>query len=235
MTLSRQYDEIMDKITLTDEMRARILKNTGYALRSAEKPRRSAKRYALLAACLAVVVLGALLVQRFADIRQEPSFKADQQELQSSMQASSADEAPLEQSQPMAAANGMAEVTDAAALAAAVGFPVSEATMLPFAAEQTTYVDYWGGMAEINYTGGGQTASLRKSIGTADNSGDYNAYSASATVLVEGMELILKGAAEDSYTLAIWTDGVYAYSMSVSQPQNADAWAQIVKGVQVCS
>ena len=94
MTLSRQYDEIMDKITLTDEMRARILKNTGYALRSAEKPRRSAKRYALLAACLAVVVLGTLLAPRFADIRQEPSFKADQQELQSSMQASPVDEAP---------------------------------------------------------------------------------------------------------------------------------------------
>ena len=234
MTLSRQYDEIMDKITLTDEMRARILKNTSHALQSAEKPRRTAKRYALLAACLAVVVLGALLVPRFADIRQEPSFKADQQELQSSMQASSADEAPLEQSQPMAA-NGMAEVPDAAALAAAVGFPVSEATTLPFAAEQTTYVDYWGDMAEINYIGEGQTASLRKSIGTADNSGDYNVYSASAAVSVEGMDLLLKGAAEDSYTLAIWTDGVYAYSMSVSQPQSADAWAQIVKGVQVCN
>ena len=64
MTLSRQYDEIMDKIMLTDEMRARILKNTGYVLRNGEKPRRSAKRYALLAACLAVVVMGALLVPR---------------------------------------------------------------------------------------------------------------------------------------------------------------------------
>ena len=47
-----KYDELMDKIEVTDAMRARILRNV-----SAAAPKKTpVRRYALLVACLAVVL-----------------------------------------------------------------------------------------------------------------------------------------------------------------------------------
>ena len=103
-------------------------------------------------------------------------------------------------------ANGMEEVANAQALADAVGFPVSEAAVLPFEPQTVHYTSYWGQMAQITYEAGEQTAELRKSPGTDENSGDY--------------------------TLAVWTDGQYAYSLRLSQGQNAEVWQQIIMGVQ---
>ena len=52
-----KYDELMDKIEVTDAMRARILRNV-----SAAAPKKTpVRRYALLAACLAVVLLLSLI------------------------------------------------------------------------------------------------------------------------------------------------------------------------------
>ena len=92
-----KYDELMDKIEVTDAMRARILRNV-----SAAAPKKTpVRRYALLAACLAVVLLGAVCVPKLMD--------------------------PAPQGEQVAIANGMIEVADAAALADAVGFPAAEA------------------------------------------------------------------------------------------------------------
>ena len=58
-----KYDELMDKIEVTDAMRARILRNV-----SAAAPKKTpVRRYALLAACLAVVLLGAVCVPKLMD------------------------------------------------------------------------------------------------------------------------------------------------------------------------
>ena len=55
-----KYDELMDKIEVTDAMRARILRNV-----SAAAPKKTpVRRYALLAACLAVVLLGLPALQQ---------------------------------------------------------------------------------------------------------------------------------------------------------------------------
>ena len=92
-----KYDELMDKIEVTDAMRARILRNV-----SAAAPKKTpVRRYALLVACLAVVLLGAVCVPKLMD--------------------------PAPQGEQVAIANGMIEVADAAALADAVGFPAAEA------------------------------------------------------------------------------------------------------------
>ena len=120
-----KYDELMDKIEVTDAMRARILRNV-----SAAVPKKTpVRRYALLAACLAVV-LGAVCVPKLMD--------------------------PAPQGEQTTIANGMVEVASAAALADAVGFPAAEAAELPFDVEETTYTSYWGELAEIRYAGGGQ-------------------------------------------------------------------------------
>ena len=92
-----KYDELMDKIEVTDAMRARILRNV-----SAAAPKKTpVRRYALLAACLAVVLLGAVCVPKLMD--------------------------PAPQGEQVAIANGMVEVASAAAIADTVGFPAAEA------------------------------------------------------------------------------------------------------------
>ena len=187
-----KYDELMDKIEVTDAMRARILRNV-----SAAAPKKTpVRRYTLLAACLAVVLLGAVCVPKLMD--------------------------PAPQGEQVAIANGMIEVADAAALAA----------KLPFDVEETTYTSYWGELAEICYAGDGQIADLRTSAGTEDNSGDYTDYPAVTELTVGTVTAELRGEAAERYTLAVWTDGQYAYSLRLSDGQSTEVWQRLLAGVR---
>lgn len=197
-----KYDELMDKIEVTDAMRARILRNV-----SAAAPKKTpVRRYALLVACLAVVLLGAVCVPKLMD--------------------------PAPQGEQVAIANGMIEVADAAALADAVGFPAAEAAELPFDVEETTYTSYWGELAEICYAGGGQIVDLRTSAGTEDNSGDYTDYPAVTELAVGTVTAELRGEAAERYTLAVWTDGQYTYSLRLSDGQSTEVWQRLLAGVR---
>ena len=204
MTL--KYDELMDKIEVTDAMRARILTRVS----GAAKKKSAARRWALAAACFAVLLLGALTVPKLL----------------------TGDPAQAEPEQGVMIANGMEEVANAQAMADAVGFPVSEAAVLPFEPTAVHYPSYWGQMAEISYEAGDQTAALRKSPGTDENSGDYTVYPATEQLTVADLDIQLRGDAQDAYTLAVWTDGQYAYSLRLSQGQTAEVWQQIIMGVQ---
>ena len=197
-----KYDELMDKIEVTDAMRARILRNV-----SAAAPKKTpVRRYALLVACLAVVLLGAVCVPKLMD--------------------------PAPQGEQVAIANGMIEVADAAALADAVGFPAAEAAELPFDVEETTYTSYGGELAEICYAGGGQIVDLRTSAGTEDNSGDYTDYPAVTELAVGTVTAELRGEAAERYTLAVWTDGQYTYSLRLSDGQSTEVWQRLLAGVR---
>ena len=204
MTL--KYDELMNKIEVTDAMRARILTRVS----GAAKKKSAARRWALAAACFAVLLLGALTVPKLL----------------------TGDPAQAEPEQGVMIANGMEEVANAQAMADAVGFPVSEAAVLPFEPTAVHYTSYWGQMAEISYEAGDQTAELRKSPGTDENSGDYTVYPATEQLTVADLDIQLRGDAQDAYTLAVWTDGQYAYSLRLSQGQTAEVWQQIIMEVQ---
>lgn len=204
MTL--KYDELMDKIEVTDAMRARILTRVS----GAAKKKSAARRWALAAACFAVLLLGALTVPKLL----------------------TGDPAQAEPEQGVMTANGMEEVANAQAMADAVGFPVSEAAVLPFEPTAVHYTSYWGQMAEISYEAGDQTAELRKSPGTEENSGDWTEYPATEQLTIGEVSVELRGDAQDAYTLAVWTDGQYAYSLRLSQGQTAEVWQQIIMGVQ---
>ena len=80
------------------------------------------------------------------------------------------------------------------------------------------------------YANGGSMACFRQSLGEEDNSGDWNEYPAKESFTVNGCAVTLKGEA-DSYTLAIWQDGTYSYSLSLSAGQPASVWESIVEGV----
>ena len=68
------------------------------------------------------------------------------------------------------------------------------------------------------------------SVGTEDHSGDWNEYPAQESLTVNGCAVTLKGE-RDSYTLGIWSDGTYSYSLSLSAGQPASVWESIVEGV----
>lgn len=204
------YRELMEQVNLTPEARERILTNVQQADLSPQAkkvvPLRSKqqtwRRWASLAACLVVVVAVLVAVPL---LREQPDTAPPVQVLPPFRQVDSLD-----------------------ALSEAVGFPVTEVSKLPFDLVNTTYTAYDEGTAEITYTGpDGQTATYRQSLGTADNSGDDTLYE--DTQVVPENNATLKGQ-DQRYTLALWTDGTYTYSLRLSSALSADAWQALLDG-----
>ena len=200
-----KYDEVMEKLEVTPEMRARILQNVKTQMAEPCKKPNRLRRFAALAACLPVLLMGAI---------GRPKFLSS----------------PVPEESETMVANGMVEVTSKEELSEAVGFPVKSAQSLPFFPQSIYYTSYWGDMAQIDYANGGSTACFRQSLGEEDNSGDWNEYPAQESLTVNGCAVTLKGE-RDSYTLGIWSDGTYSYSLSLSAGQPASVWESIVEGV----
>lgn len=205
------YRELMEQVNLTPEARERILTNVQQADLSPQPekavPFRSQKqswrRWASLAACLVVVMAAVLAV---------PQLRAE----------------PNETTPPQLTGTPFHQVDTLAALSDAVGFPVTEPAALPFDPVNTAYTAYDEGTAEITYTGpDGQTATYRQSRGSKGNSGDYNLYPDTQTLPEQNATLKGQG---QSYTLALWTDGTYTYSLRLSSALSADAWQALLDG-----
>lgn len=206
--MKRRYDEVMDRVEVTDEMRERILGNLqkidlATAANSRVMRFPNIRKYLSAAACFAVLLAG-FFAGHMAGI-----FRPDEPNV--------------------AVVNGIVEVDTLEQLAAAVGFEVEEPPVLPFAAEETTYVSYWNELAEITYTGEGQTAVFRKSPGAEDNSGDYNTYSAVREIHMGPLTATLKGSGE-VYTLAVWSADGYAYSLCLSNGISESEWQHLIGG-----
>lgn len=204
------YRELMEQVNLTPEARERILTNVQQADLSPQpekvvpfpRRRQTWRRWASLAACLVVVVAVLVAVPL---LREQPDTAPPVQVLPPFRQVDSLD-----------------------ALSEAVGFPVTEVSKLPFDPVSTTYTAYDEGTAEITYTGpDGQTATYRQSLGTADNSGDDTLYK--DTQVIPENNATLKGQ-DQRYTLALWTDGTYTYSLRLSSALSADAWQALLDG-----
>ena len=205
------YRELMEQVNLTPEARERILTNVQQADLSPQpeqkvvpfRPEKQTwRRWASLAACLVVVVAVLVAVPL---LREQP------------------DTAP-----PVQVLPPFRQVDTLAALSDAVGFPVTEPSALPFDLVNTTYTAYDEGLAEITYTGpNDQTATYHQSLGTADNSGDDTLYK--DTQVIPENNATLKGQ-DQSYTLALWTDGTYTYSLRLSSALSADAWQALLDG-----
>ena len=101
-----------------------------------------------------------------------------------------------------------------AELAKAVGFDIKAPTV-PAGYEADAYIDISGELAEVFYVKGDDTLVYRVSRGEGDNSGDYNTYSGKKTVDVNGVSVELRG--NDKVNVATWSNGGFAYSVSVKQ------------------
>ena len=189
-----KYEEIMARVAVTPEMRQRVLGNVKAA--RAQKRKRLARQLTALAACMAIALCGWLVLK--------PN--------------------PAQEAEP--GVMGTFQIEEAATieeLSAKTGIPLKELTGIPFPVEQTQYVSYWENLAEVKYTGGSEELRYRKSQGTEENSGDYNVYDREETAEIGGNSVTLKGG-DEGFTLAIWTDGSYAYSISLTTPLSQEAF-----------
>lgn len=202
----KKYNEAMDRIRITKEMRERLLAGLCAADLSAAPAappvRLPLRRYLAAAACLVLVLAGAFRL----------------------MPAPAPDD-PLTLTVPDVVAYDSAQ-----ALSAAAGFSVSDVPLLPFEPESCAYTLLWKELAEISYTGDGKTAAFRKSPGSGDNSGDYTAYSDKDTLSLGGLAVTLKGD-DGLYSLALWQDAEYGYSLRLSSGISRESWVPILSAL----
>lgn len=204
----KRYDEIMDHIKVTGDMRSRILENIEAGDIAAERRRkqtgRTVTKLLSMAACLAVIIAAASA-------------------LRSPAQVSTSDDLQTNEGDTPGFVQGGADIVEpdsAAALSAAVGFEVNDID-LPFTPEQTEYISYWHELAEIDYTGEGKTACYRKAAGTEDCSGDYNVYTDVTEFEAGSITVTLKWGRRAVYSRYLDGRKLFLFSQPVrrSEPQ----------------
>lgn len=203
--MKKEYDEIMEHLQVTPQMRQRILEHIEEADLSTPKKvlRFPALKKALsLAACFVLLLAGVMALPQL-------------------LSRSEAELPPVLDSQ------GIEEVASLEELSKLVGFEIKEDFSLPFEVTERSYVSYWNELAEIDYAGEGQSAVYRQSPGTEENSGDYTPYSQSVALKLDGRTVTLKGD-QDAFPLALWTEGGYAYSLHLSKALSAEDWGKIL-------
>ena len=219
-----KYEEIMDKVYMTENMQERILKkirNTTVSFQANAVKKRKRERLAAIfclsaAACIAVIALYQINPVRISN------------------QALQSQTAGYQERGQMQAIWNVTECSSIKELSDKVGFAVSEidAETLPFAVKEISYLAYPDMLAEVNYRGSkGEEVSYREGIGSGDISGDYNSYQQTQTIDIQNVEIVLKGE-QGIYRLAIWQKDGYAYSLSISEGADERVWTKILMSVQ---
>ena len=203
--MKREYDEIMEHIQVTPEMRRRILRHIQEERISVPSSLRfpGLKGYLSAAACFVLLLAGAAALPRL-------------------MERSAPEPPPV-----VNAGYGIEEAASLQELAGLVGFVITEDFSLPFEPAETICASYWRELAQIEYRGENQSASFRQSPGTKDNSGDFTVYSSSVEITVGGCTVTLRGN-DGTYTLALWTDGEFSFSLRLSAPASEREWCEIL-------
>lgn len=220
-----KYNELMSRITVTPQMRERVLQNvrmhrkekTGTEDRGRVSGRsrkiRALGRYlpAAIAACL-VLVCG-LMLQKSRPLQPQTEETPGIDLVYS----------------------GIEEYSSLSDLEDAVGFSMKEAGALaenlPFAAKQTAYSNA-AGIARIDYTSeDGEVITFSKAAddGT-DISGDYTKYSAVSEETIGDVSVTLKGDG-DIVNLATFSKDGYAYAIDAMDGISRDAMIRTVKAV----
>lgn len=217
--MSRAYDEIMERIHMSEETHERILSNVIRECGEREQEKivsfQRPIRYVAVAAAVLVCVIAVLVVYHLQNTSVEQE-----------------DYTTIESDNNVQIANGIIECDSVEELSEKVGFPVYdlEKGILPFKADTTEYYSYWEELAEIEYTGSdGDYAVYRKEEGNEDPSGDYNEYSVKKVISLNDIQITLKG--DKSYNLAIWTYEGYSYSLYLSEGVSENEFRDILNGV----
>lgn len=203
--MSKSYDEIMEEIQVTDEMRDRILQNIANT-EIQKKPSGKKvshvyrwQKYSLTAACLALLLVGAAtLPGLWSGNRQDASGVGNQMNTEELVSGSQW---------------GLQECSSVEALSEAAGFQVENLEQLPFTVLETNYIYLGDGLAEIRYHGAGEERlDYRKSAGEEDNSGVYLEFDRVQEEEVNAAKVTLKGDADTTY-LILWQKDGFSYSI----------------------
>lgn len=203
--MSETYKKAMNHIAVTEEMKFRILENIKNADLQQKKviPFFCAKRYMAIAACLALLIVGTVSLTTVHTPLQPENPSGVQSGILNTTKASSADE-----------------------LSQLVGFEVHGLKYVPFDVMEIQYTSYEAELAEIKYIGETQALIFRKASGDTDPSGDFIPYPDTATLKQDRISVSLKGES-GAYTLAVWHDGTYSYSIKSSVPLLEEEWAKV--------
>lgn len=208
------YNELMEHVSVTPEMRARVLAGVVAALEEesepeaeepVDEPRTGFRVFSGglkpthilgIAACLLLaLVVGTVLLNR-------PSVET----------GTPGGEGPGD-----VAMYAPEELATAEELSEAVGVPVPYVPALDDVADEVTYVSLWGEIAEVCYELPEGSADLRISPEPGDNSGDYNAYPVEWETDLDGLEVMIKGD-DEGYYLAYWDQDGHGVSVRFDYP-----------------
>jgi hypothetical protein len=203
MILSK-YNEAMERLTVSEETRRRIMENIGARELTQTKVVRfpNVKKYISLAACLAVAVLGVLAVILFTS--PQPQVPGD-----------------------LSTGGAPVEYESAAALSKASGIKIKDLQNLPFEPAETAYLDYGINLAEIVYRSGDAALWYRVSKGSGDNSGDYNEYNEVVTEELGGVAVTMKGSGGLIYC-ALYEKGGRSYSLGSAEGLTREQLMQMI-------
>src|SRR5665648_50430 len=208
MILKNRYNKVMEYIEVTPTMHNRIMENLCNVDFTQKQSKvihfKNYRKFMYIAACFAVILVSSFLIYDNVNISNQPP--------------------------PVQIVSGVVECSSIDKLSATVGFKVDQVQTLPFKIEQTQYVSYWKKLAQIMYSGEGNTLAFRMSAGSKDNSGDPGEYSNKQTISIGDIVVTLKGQGE-IYKLAIWQTKGYSYSLNVSNGISQEEMVNIVKSV----
>lgn len=215
MTL-RKYDELMEQVKLTPEARTRILEHIRTADVTADpsskvRPLSSYKKYLSAAACIAVLLLGAVTIPQLMEEEQQP-------------------ERPRPPVGGVLVKPELVTVSSVEELSQLVGFPVEELERLPFEPDEVTYTAYTKSIAEIEYSAGDVSATFRISRGNEDNSGRFDSYTVEEPFEAGTFTGVLRGNVENEFTLALWSGEEMSYSVYCPQGLSTSEWMELISG-----
>ena len=186
MILSK-YNEIMEHITVSNDMKNRIINNLQNEDLTESKIVRfpNMKRYIALVACFVLLLVGTFTISQ---MNKQPQIVGEQTSW------------------------GTVEYKNAKDLSEASGIKIDDLNNIPFEVTETIYQDYKCNLVEIAYSNETNSLYYRVSKGNEDNSGDYNDYSNVYQQDINGVNVTLKGD-NDLIFCVLCENGGYSYSI----------------------
>ena len=114
-----------------------------------------------------------------------------------------------------------------ASKAAGVTFEVPE----KFGSYKISYIQAMEGIAEVRFSNGDNTITVRKGTGSDDISGDYNEYKSVSEKEINGSTVTLKGSGK-GVSAAVWTDGKCSYSVVSDRSLTAKSMESIISKIK---
>lgn len=212
-----KYNEIMERIELTDEMRERILSNV-----KAKNKRRRISRViggiASASAC-AVIVFGAVTVMKnTGSVRKDPD-KATIAETSEATPPTAQDTLTY----------GAVPYSSAADLSEKFGTEICDIKTLPFEIKSASYSIMFDSFAEVDYCGkNGEECCYRIGKDAEDISGEYDEFTSIESTDINGITVTFKGY-DGKYHLASWISGGHFYSVSLSEDMDKEIMLRIAE------